>query len=65
LAISHDGINWHPIYQLENTLNDEFSYPDIQINGDIIDVMYTNNRKNIKHVRFNRAWLNEVVANAK
>lgn len=65
LAISHDGINWHPIYQLEDTLNDEFSYPDIQINGDIIDVMYTNNRKNIKHVRFNRAWLNEVVANAK
>lgn len=65
LAISNDGINWHPIYQLENTLNDEFSYPDIQINGDIIDVIYTNNRKNIKHVRFNRTWLNEVAANAK
>lgn len=65
IAISNDGINWKPVYQLENHDNEEFSYPSVEVNNDTIDIMYTNNRKNIKHVRFNREWLNEVIANAK
>ncbi len=64
LGISRDGIHWQPIYALENHEGDEFSYPSIQVDDDFIDIMYTNNRKNIKHVRFNRAWLNEVINNA-
>lgn len=63
LAISSDGMNWKPFYQLENVEGDEFSYPDVQVNGDIVDIMYTNNRKNIKHVRFNREWLNGKIRN--
>jgi len=65
LAISYDGIEWSPVYELENTIGGEFSYPSIQVNGNLIDIMYTNNRQNIKHVRFNRAWLNEVANHAK
>lgn len=65
LAVSHDGINWTPIYHLEDVASDEFSYPDIHATGDNIDIMYTNNRKNIKHVRFNREWLDKVIANAR
>ena len=64
LAISHDGLQWTPIYALENNLDKEFSYPSIQINGDIIDILYTNNRQNIKHVRFNRKWLNQEIKHA-
>lgn len=63
LAISYNGIDWKPVYQLENADGEEFSYPDVQVNGDTIDIMYTNNRQNIKHVRFNREWLNGVIAN--
>lgn len=65
LAISHDGLNWRPIYNLEDSLGKEFSYPAIQINGNNLDILYTNNRQNIKHVRFNRRWLNEVINHAK
>lgn len=62
LAISTDGLSWHKIYELENTFGDEFSYPSVHVNNHgYIDILYTNNRKNIKHVRFNREWLNEVI----
>lgn len=64
IAISTDGINWKPVYELENTPNDEFSYPSIQVNKDYIDILYTNNRQNIKHVRFSREWINEVIKRA-
>ena len=64
LAISHDGFKWQPIYQLESHDGEEFSYPSIHVNGENIDILYTNNRKNIKHVRFNRVWLNKVIHNA-
>lgn len=64
LGISKDGLTWKPIYVLENHSGDEFSYPALQINGDIIDILYTNNRQNIKHIRFNRAWLNRVINHA-
>lgn len=65
LATSTDGLNWHKFYQLESTIGDEFSYPSLQVNGDDINILYTNNRRNIKHVRFNRLWLNKAVENAK
>ena len=41
----------------------EFSYPSIQINEDVVDIMYTNDRKDIKHVRFNREWLDRILNN--
>ncbi len=65
LAISYNGTEWHPIYQLEDKPGEEFSYPSIQVNGNLIDILYTNNRQNIKHVRFNRNWLNEEINHAK
>lgn len=65
LAISYNGTEWHPICQLEDKPGEEFSYPSIQVNGNLIDILYTNNRQNIKHVRFNRNWLNEEINHAK
>ncbi len=59
LAISNDGVKWTEIYLLEDTHGSEFSYPSIQAHGDIVDIVYTWKRKNIKHVRFNKAWLNQ------
>ncbi len=66
LAISNDGLNWRPFYQLENSdlPSAEFSYPDAHISGDTIDITYTYNRKEIKHVRFNKKWLNHEANNA-
>ncbi len=59
LAISNDGVKWTEVYSLEDTIGNEFSYPSIQVHGDIVDIIYTWKRKNIKHVRFNKAWLNQ------
>ncbi|MCP4167730.1 MAG: exo-alpha-sialidase [Chloroflexi bacterium] len=40
----------------------EFSYPAITQNGDgLIHIVYTNSRKNIKHVALNEAWLQETI----
>ena len=64
LGLSIDGLHWKPIYEIENTPDDEFSYPSIQVNQKYVDILYTNNRKNIKHVRFNREWINEVIKHA-
>ena len=62
LATSDDGINWRPVALLENSPNDEFSYPAIVVDGDQIDITYTWSRKSekhvIKHIRFNLEWLN-------
>jgi predicted neuraminidase len=64
LAISHDGLKWRQIYLLESTPGAEFSYPAMLVSPDFIDILYTNNRHNIKHVRFNREWLQKVIRNA-
>ncbi|MBX9867892.1 MAG: exo-alpha-sialidase [Burkholderiales bacterium] len=64
LAISVNGLYWRKIYELENTSGDEFSYPSVHVNNGYIDILYTNNRKTIKHVRFNREWLSEVIKHA-
>lgn len=36
---------------------DEFSYPYLLQHNGVIDLLYTWQRKEIRHVRFNRAWL--------
>lgn len=63
LAISTDGINWKPFYKIEDTPNREFSYPALHVYNDNIHLMYTDNRKHIKHVLFNREWINKVIKN--
>ena len=61
VAASRDGKNWRQLCMLEDGAGqlDEFSYPTMLIDGDCIDVTYTYNRKTIKHVRFNAAWVKE------
>lgn len=60
LAISKDGVTWRDIVYLENENGEEFSYPAIMLNKDRVDILYTWKRKQIKHVRFNLAWLMEL-----
>ena len=64
LAISHDlNKPWHAVYQFEQGKQGEaFSYPAIIQGLDgVWHLMYTFNRKNIKHIQFNRAWLDKVI----
>ncbi|MBF4493149.1 exo-alpha-sialidase [Flavobacterium sp. MR2016-29] len=50
---SKDGVNWKKLFDLENQKEGEFSYPAIiQTSDDKIHVLYTYNRKYIKHVVF-------------
>ncbi|MBY0379256.1 MAG: exo-alpha-sialidase [Burkholderiales bacterium] len=59
LSVSDNGVQWRTLYILESGRNNsEFSYPSIQVHGNIVDVLYTWQRKAIKHVRFDLAWLN-------
>ncbi|MWB93292.1 glycosyl hydrolase [Flavobacterium sp. GA093] len=51
---SKDGIHWEKLFDLENQPEGEFSYPAIiQTSDKMIHVLYTYNRKYIKHVAFN------------
>jgi alpha-L-fucosidase len=51
LAVSTDGINWKDIVELENQPEGEFSYPSvIQTSDKKVHVVYTANRKRIRHV---------------
>lgn len=50
---SNDGIKWQKLFDLENQTEGEFSYPAIiQSSDGKIHVLYTYNRKYIKHVAF-------------
>lgn len=50
---SKDGISWKKLFDLENQKEGEFSYPAIiQTSDKKIHVLYTYNRKYIKHVTF-------------
>jgi len=60
IAKSTDGINWHDVYTLESAVGNEFSYPALIADDKMIDIVYTWQRKNIKHVQFNRAWLKRI-----
>lgn len=51
VAVSTDGINWQDVAILENQQSGEFSYPSvIQASDKTVHVVYTSNRKSIKHV---------------
>ena len=51
VATSLNGKNWEDVYALENEPNGEFSYPAIiQTTDSLVHIVYTYNRKNIKHV---------------
>jgi alpha-L-fucosidase len=51
LAVSVDGINWNDIAELENQPEGEFSYPAvIETSDKKVHVVYTANRKWIRHV---------------
>ena len=59
LALSHDGgKTWRRIATLENSPGREFSYPYmISTPTGQIHLVYTWNRKRIKHLTFNEAWV--------
>jgi predicted neuraminidase len=50
---SKDGVNWKKLFDLENQPEGEFSYPAIiQTSDKKIHILYTYNRKFIKHTTF-------------
>jgi len=65
LALSKDfGSTWRVVHRFEGDLGSapapvpEYSYPWImQDRAGDVHVLYTWGRSHIKHVRFNRAWL--------
>ncbi len=62
LALSSDlDGEWQVVHRFERGEGDErFSYPTIRQGQDgVYHLMYTYNRKNIKHIQFNRAWLEQ------
>lgn len=61
LAVSRDGVHWQHKGWLEYHpgSGDEYSYPSIVVEDNMVDVSYTWHRLRIKHVRFNLAWLDE------
>ncbi len=66
LAVSNDrGLNWVRIHTLENSPDQEFSYP-YMIGGQngLIHLVYTWKRKRIKHVVFNEAWVDHKIEQA-
>jgi predicted neuraminidase len=51
VAISKDLINWEAVAVIENHAKGEYSYPSVIQTGDgLIHIVYTSNRKRIRHV---------------
>lgn len=61
LSWSKDGKIWKELHRLEENsdIEIEFSYPTLLVDGETIDLVYTWKRDAIKHVRFNRSWVQE------
>jgi predicted neuraminidase len=58
LAVSSDGLRWTPKRTIEFEPGGEFSYPTLLVDDDDdLHLVYTWNRKHIRHLRFNLAWL--------
>ena len=66
LAVSTDGgATWVRIYTLENLPGQEFSYPYmIRGRNGLIHLVYTWERKRIKHVVLNEAWVDQKLKEA-
>ena len=66
LAVSSDqGLNWIRIHTLENSPDQEFSYPYMTRGGNgLIHLVYTWKRKRIKHMAFNEAWVDHQLKQA-
>ncbi len=66
LAVSSDrGLNWTRIHTLENLPGQEFSYPYmIRGRNGLIHLVYTWERKRIKHVVFSEAWVDQKLEQA-
>lgn len=63
LSISDDGVIFRDVAILEDKFGMEYSYPSIQTHDGLIDILYTDEREKIKHVRFNQAWLDKQMNN--
>ena len=51
VAVSRNGDHWIDVYELENQDTGEYSYPSVIQSADgLIHIMYTYDRKNMKHV---------------
>ncbi|WP_119080462.1 sialidase family protein [Chitinophaga alhagiae] len=51
VAVSKDGLQWQPVFSLENEERGEYSYPAIiQDTEGRVHITYTADRKNIRHV---------------
>lgn len=61
LAISYDGIKWHELLDLDNHYNNEFSYPSLAVDNEMINIVYTWQRKKIKYFRISLAWLMQTI----
>ncbi len=61
LAISDDeGASWQIAHRLQHQPGNEYSYPSLAIDDlGLIHLVYTYERKSIKHMVFNEAWLRE------
>ena len=58
LAVSTDGRSWTKARVVELEAGGEFSYPSLLTDDDNdMHLVYTWQRKHIRHLRFNRAWL--------
>jgi len=66
LAVSHDqGIHWTRIATIENEPGKEFSYPYmIRAQDNRIHLVYTWDRKRIRHVVVNEAWIEAQIKGA-
>ncbi len=68
LAVSLDsGLTWSTVHYFVKAPTDakvenKYSYPWVSISGDgLYDLFYTFNRKTIKHIGFNQAWLEQLL----
>ena len=53
VALSEDAVHWTPVLELEDAEGQEFSYPAVIVDNEgVVHVVYTENRKHIKHAFF-------------
>ena len=70
LAQDHSAAQWQIIDVLEDDealapeQRREFSYPYIVANGAQVDLVYTWDRKKIRHIRFDAGWIQQAYSNA-